>query len=64
MSHLEGEFLPLGRVSLENVSLAELEEATTKFNKDGNNLISNWYFIILFALRLVLGKVRLKTYSN
>ena len=38
MSDLEGEFLPLGTVSLENVSLAELEEATTKFNKDGNNL--------------------------
>ena len=38
MSHLEGESFPLGTVSLENVSPAELEEATTKFNKDGNNL--------------------------
>ena len=26
--------------------------------------ISNWCFIVLFALRLVLGKVSLKTYSN
>ena len=38
MSDLEGESFPLGTVSLENISPAELEETTTKFNKDGNNL--------------------------
>ena len=48
MSDLEGEFLALRAVSLENVSSVELEEATSTFSKDGNNLyqigVLSYYF--------------------